>query len=57
MNEKYKNIPITQPIQPEIELDDGYAYCKKCYRELECYQTPCPKCGQVIDWSWMKKEV
>ena len=24
MNEKYKNIPISTPIEPEIELDGGY---------------------------------
>ena len=40
MNEKYKNIPISTPIEPEIELDGGYPYCQRCYTELNCYQSP-----------------
>ena len=56
MNEKYKNIPISTPIEPDIELDGGHPYCKRSYTELNCYQSPCPLCNQIIDWSWMDKE-
>ncbi len=53
-NEKFKKVSISTPIQPEIELDGGFAYCARCYKELDCYTTPCPKCNQIQDWSWMK---
>ena len=46
------------PIEPEIELDGGYAYCPKCYQpDLEPITiiTICPKCGQLIRWDWMDK--
>ena len=46
------------PIEPEIELDGGYAYCPKCYQtDLEpiAIITICPKCGQLIRWDWMDK--
>jgi hypothetical protein len=46
------------PIEPEIELDGGYAYCPICYHpDLEPNNiiTKCPNCDQLIDWSWMNK--
>jgi hypothetical protein len=47
---------INEPIQPEIELDGGYAYCPICYhRDLKPGEHNCVNCGQLIDWSWMKK--
>jgi endogenous inhibitor of DNA gyrase (YacG/DUF329 family) len=49
-----KNIPI----EPEIELDGGYAYCPICHQpdlEPNNITTKCPNCDQLIDWSWMNK--
>ena len=43
-NEKFKNVSIS------------FAYCARCYKELDCYTTPCPKCNQIQDWSWMKRK-
>ena len=49
------NIDI--PIEPYIELDGGYACCPNDHEEVQpmAIQTRCNKCGQLIDWSWMKK--
>lgn len=47
-----------KPIIPEIELDGGYAYCPCCYEsdlKPNSKITKCPKCMQLIDWSWMRK--
>lgn len=38
--------------EPGIELDGGYVYCPTCFEEVKPHEN-C-KCGQVIDWSWMK---
>ena len=35
----------------EIELDGGYAYCCRCFCEIEPSDNICPKCGQSQDWS------
>lgn len=53
MNEHFKNTPITEPIEPEIELDGGYAYCRRCYTELDRWQHKCRRCGQLQDWNWL----
>lgn len=53
-----KNLNKDIPIQPEIEVDGGYAYCPVCkHSDLEPTDiiTKCPECQQVIDWSWMRK--
>lgn len=49
------NIPLSQPIEPEIEVDGGYAYCKRCYNEIEPHNNICFNCSQTQDWSWLKK--
>ena len=49
---------INKFIEPEIELDGGYAYCPICHQpDLEPSNviTKCPSCSQLIDWSWMNK--
>ena len=47
-----ENISKSTPIVPEIELDGGYAYCHRCFCEIEPSDNTCPKCGQAQDWSW-----
>ena len=49
------NISKLTPIEPEIELDGGYAYCCRCFCEIEPSDNICPKCGQSQDWSWFGK--
>lgn len=49
---KINNISKDEPVEPEIELDGGYAYCVSCFTELEPRHDRCPKCGQKQDWSW-----
>lgn len=44
-----KNIPLSQPIEPEIELDGGYAYCVRCEKELDPHNNICPYCHQFQD--------
>lgn len=51
------NIEKSQPIMPDVELDGGYAYCVKCYTELEPRQKVCPNCQQAQDWSWLNKKL
>ena len=53
-----KNFNKNIPIEPEIEVDGRYAYCPNCferYLEPNNIITSCPKCNQLIDWSWMDK--
>lgn len=50
-----RNVSKDKPIEPEIELDGGYAYCVRCFYELDSEQEVCPKCGQKQDWSWLHK--
>ena len=50
-----ENISKSTPIEPGIELDGGYAYCSRCYCEIEPSHNICPKCNQVQDWSWFGK--
>lgn len=50
MKEKLK-----QPVKPYIELDGGYAACPICHAEVDPYED-CPKCQQIIDWSWFRKK-
>lgn len=47
-------ILLLHPIEPEIELDGGYAYCVRCRCELDKEQSPCPRCHQVQDWTWLE---
>lgn len=49
------NISKDTPIEPEIELDGGYAYCLRCFCEIEPSDNKCPKCGQTQYWSWFGK--
>lgn len=53
-NDNLKNIKLNEPIEPEIELDGGYAYCVRCFCELDKWQSPCPRCKQIQDWSWLE---
>lgn len=46
------NISKSTPIEPEIELDGGYAYCVCCFTEIYPKDNICPKCSQSQDWSW-----
>ena len=40
-------------IEPEIELDGGYAYCVKCKTELKENEEICPVCHKFkIDLGW-----
>lgn len=48
----FTNIELSEPIEPEIELDGGYCYCKRCKTELEPINIICPMCYQLQDWSW-----
>lgn len=50
-----KNISKSTPIEPDIELDGGYAYCLRCLHEVEPTDNICPECGQCQDWSWFTK--
>lgn len=45
------NISKLTPVEPEIELDGGYAYCCCCFCKIEPSDNICPKCGQSQDWS------
>lgn len=55
---KQINIKISKPIEPEIELDGGYAYCPICTYEVYPCQEKCSntKCQQLLDWSWFRKK-
>ncbi len=45
------------PIEPVIECDGGYyAQCNRCYAEIKPTDCVCPKCNQVQDWSWFRKD-
>lgn len=49
---------IDKPIEPQISCDGWYAYCPICGHydlEPDDITTRCPRCEQLIDWSWMKK--
>ena len=48
----FTNIEKSTPIEPEIELDGGYCYCKRCNTEIEPIHQICPMCHQLQDWSW-----
>ena len=37
--------------EPEFK-NDGYACCPNCCKEVNPHEN-C-KCGQIIDWSWLK---
>lgn len=50
----WEDIPKDVLLEPYIELDGGYAVCFRCGQELDPMQEKC-SCGQVQDWSWMKK--
>ena len=50
------NISKDTPIEPEIELDGGYAYCIRCWHEITPKDSICPKCKQAQDWSWFGKK-
>ena len=50
------NIPLTKPIEPEIELDGGYAICVRCKTEITPINIICPICHQIQDWSWLKNK-
>lgn len=50
------NIPLTQPISPEVELDGGYCYCVRCITEITPKNNICPRCNQLQDWSWFGGE-
>lgn len=52
---KLTNISKLTPIEPEIELDGGYAYCCRCFCEIEPSDNICPKYEQSQDWSWFGK--
>lgn len=55
---KSVNTTKSIPIEPEIELDGGYAYCPICTYEVYPHQDSCsnPKCQQLLDWSWFRKK-
>lgn len=39
--------------QPYIECDGWYACCPNCWEEIEPVNCKCPKCNQLIDWTWL----
>lgn len=45
-----------QPLIPYLEIDGGYARCTNCWNEVTPKDNICPKCNQIQDWSWFKKE-
>ena len=49
------NMPLTIPIQPEINCDGWWAQCVRCGNEVEPTDSTCPKCNQTQDWSWFGK--
>lgn len=49
------NLSKSEPIEPDIELDGGYAYCVRCLTEIVPTVNECPKCHQKQDWSWLGK--
>ena len=52
----FTNIQLSQPIEPIIELDGGFAMCARCANEIEPTDNVCTMCHQVQDWSWFNKE-
>ena len=48
------------PIKPIINCDGYYPQCPTCeYFDLAVTgkkHTTCPKCGQLIDWTWLDVE-
>ena len=57
LNMDLTNISKDTPIEPEIELDGGYAYCVRCTNELDPHNNICPYCHQFQDWSWLNKKI
>ena len=55
LNMDLSNISKDTPIEPEIELDGGYAYCVRCTNEIDPHNKICPYCHQTQDWSWFGK--
>ena len=49
------NISKDTPIEPEIELDGGYAYCVRCKNKIDPHNNVCPYCHQMQDWSWFNR--
>ena len=46
----------TQKLEPYIEADGWYTKCPHCWVEVYPRQDKCHNCGQLLDWSWLKKE-
>lgn len=49
------NISKSTPIEPDIEVDGGYAYCVRCGSEVKPDNEICQGCRQEQDWSWFTK--
>lgn len=56
-NEDLANIPLTQAVEPIIQIDGGFCRCARCHREVTPNNRVCPnlKCCQLQDWSWFGK--
>ena len=49
------NIPLTQPIEPIVQIDGGFCRCGNCHCEITPKDSVCPRCKQLQDWSWFGK--
>ena len=46
---------IDKQIEPEINPDGWWCQCPSCWKEEYPRQGKCCKCGQLLDWSWLKE--
>lgn len=46
---------IDKQIEPEINPDGWWCQCPSCWKEVYPRQDKCCKCGQLLDWSWLKE--
>ena len=43
-------------MKPEINPDGWWCQCPCCWEEVYPRQDKCCKCGQLLDWSWLKEK-
>lgn len=41
----------TESLEPHVDID-GTFVCQICYEKLKITNHKCPKCNQLINWSW-----
>lgn len=47
--------PLTYPVEPHVDVDGSFV-CQRCYKHLETSENKCPKCNQLINWSWVRNK-